>query len=153
MTTTKADFTYTGMQSPFDNSHLYVELRNNGAYWWARATWDDGNAGCGAATVGTLKLQLRHSTSTSSWGAWETVKTKSLVCGNTQIWTSDTYNPPNSTSTSFYQVRAAFTGTANNPQESPLQTLLGAQGVSNLEAVDCLWVARRVGAKVANRWS
>lgn len=100
--TTVHTINFTGLMGPFDDATLQVQLRRDGSKWWARALWDDGNAGAsGDIVIGTVKLQTR---TIDPPGSWQTAKTKQLLNRNTNVYTDENYDPPTNR-----QVRAAFT--------------------------------------------
>lgn len=107
--TTRATITYQGLLAPFHNATLLIDLRQDGAYWWARARFNDGNSGAANVNLGTLKIQLRERAYGEPWAAWVTKKTKVLSADDTSVTTDSKYNPPNSNSSMARQVRAAFT--------------------------------------------
>lgn len=88
---TVKEITFQGLLGTFSNATLRIQLRRNGAKWWARALWDDGNAGAGRTKIGTLKLRV----SDSAHETFYTKKTKVLYSDDTTIWTDETYDPPN----------------------------------------------------------
>lgn len=101
---------FQGLLGPFDNADLIIELRNDGALFWARARWDDGNSGAGSSVkIGNLALEVKNSE-----GVYVAERVKALYAGDDTIWTDETYNPPNGR-----QVRARFLATVAVSSQYP----------------------------------
>ena len=96
------EITFQGLMGPFDVSTLRIQLRNDGALYWARALWTENNAGGGHTKIGNLALEVKNSN-----GDYEAERVIAVYADSgSSIWTDETYNPPNGT-----RVRARFLAT------------------------------------------
>lgn len=124
MATTVAEFTANLIDAVGENAKMHVELRTDGTRYWARAT-PSGLSGVGAgAKLGVVRLEIRERdlSQSSAWGSWVTKKSKNVVAGDGQVWTDESYNPPNSTSTLKFQVCAGYTGDIDSAENQHPRT-------------------------------
>lgn len=119
MAVTEEEITFQGLMGPFDVSTLRIQLRHDGALWWARALWTENNAGGGHTKIGNLALELRN----ADGETWTTARVIALYADSgSSVWTDETYNPTNGRA-----VRARFLATVGvesqekNPQVTPAQ--------------------------------
>lgn len=108
---------------------IRLELRKDGAKFWSRGT-PLYIGGVGNSTkLGTLLFQLRTRVMSGMlWMPWEsyiTKKTNDMFVGEGVEWTV-AVDPPNSTSTRQYQVRAAFTSSFHVAGQATTQGTGGA---------------------------
>lgn len=108
---TEEQITFQGLLGPFDNSTLIIQLRHDGALWWARALWDENNAGGGSTKIGNLAIELRN----ADGETWTTARVIALYADSgSSVWTDETYNPTNGRA-----VRARFLATVAVSSQYP----------------------------------
>lgn len=95
-----------------------AQLRHNSPYWWTRWVLTDTSITTIPGQLGTIKVQVRERAYGEPWAAWVTKRSKTVLHSDTTVWTDETYNPPNSTSTMERQIRAVFTCTCCSPDYS-----------------------------------
>lgn len=109
--TMDGEITFQGLMGPFDVSTLRIQLRNDGALYWARALWNENNAGGGHTKIGNLALELRN----ADGETWTTARVIALYADSgSSVWTDETYNPTNGRA-----VRARFLATVAVSSQYP----------------------------------